>query len=106
MKKHASSLARKIRRSVPEIDIKIIEVEDAVGGGAFPVTPLSGVGLALRCDRWNSAGELQNILRSADPPVIVGAKDNVAVIHVRTLLDGDDSLIVNSLKVLYEKDEI
>ncbi len=106
MKKHASSLARKIRRSVPEIDIKIIDVEDAVGGGAFPVTSLSGVGIALRCSRWNSAGELQNILRSADPPVIVGAKDNVAVIHVRTLLDGDDSLIVNSLKVLYEKDEI
>lgn len=100
MKKHASSLARRLRKVIPGAEIGVIHVEDAVGGGAFPATVLPGYGVAVRNHPCGSSGRIQSCLRSGDIPVITGAGDDSVVIHVRTLIGGDDQLIVNAFSSL------
>jgi len=100
MKRKSSSLARRLKKILPEAKISVVAVEDAVGGGAFPATSLKGYGVSVKNHPWGSAGALQSVLRSCDPPVIVGAFEDSAIIHVRTLRNGDDKLIQNAFSSL------
>ncbi|HPI97120.1 MAG TPA: L-seryl-tRNA(Sec) selenium transferase, partial [Synergistales bacterium] len=76
MKRSATGLAVKLRKIIPNAEIKVIQVEDAVGGGAFPTTRLPGYGVAIRNHPWGSAGALQQFLRSLHVPVITGARED------------------------------
>ena len=100
MKRKASSIARRLKKIIPEANIRVVEVEDAVGGGAFPETPLKGYGISINNHPLGSAGTLQAILRRGAIPVIIGASDDSAVIHVRTLREGDDKLLLKAFSSL------
>lgn len=98
MSRLANGLASKLRKVIPQAEIKAIQVEDAVGGGAFPTTRLPGYGVSIRNHPWGSAGALQHYLRSFHVPVIIGAREDAAIIHVRTLRKGDEKIIVDNFK--------
>lgn len=100
MKNKASSIARRLKQIIPEAEIRVLEVEDAVGGGAFPATTLHGYGIGIKKHPWGSSGRLQSLLRSGDIPVIAGAGDDSVVIHVRTLLERDDKLLLEAFSLL------
>lgn len=103
MKKKASSLARRLRKIIPDSRISVVEVEDAVGGGAFPATVLKGVGISIKDHPWGSAGNLQVMLRSGDIPVVIGAGDDSALIHVRTLSQEDEKMLLKAFAHLVDK---
>ena len=46
LRKKAQALRRKIKKTFPHLEPAVVEVNDAVGGGAFPVTRLKGYGVA------------------------------------------------------------
>ncbi len=100
MKNKASSLARRLKQIIPGAEIRVLEVEDAVGGGAFPATTLRGYGIGIKKHPWGSSGRLQSLLRSGDIPVIAGAGDDSVVIHVRTLVEGDTKLLLEAFSSL------
>lgn len=100
MKNKASSLARRLKQIIPGAEIRVLEVEDAVGGGAFPTTTLPGYGIGIKKHPWGSSGRLQSLLRSGDIPVIAGAGDDSVVIHVRTLVEGDTKLLLEAFSSL------
>jgi L-seryl-tRNA(Ser) seleniumtransferase len=76
-------------------DISVVETEDAIGGGSFPTDVLAGFGAALSC-RSFSAETLAACLKTAPVPVISAVHGDRVILHVRTLLDGDEKLIAQS----------
>jgi L-seryl-tRNA(Ser) seleniumtransferase len=84
-------------------EFSVIQVEDAVGGGAYPAKPLKGWGVSMTSRAWGSAGKLQALLRQCDIPVIAGAGDDCLIFHMRTLLDGDEDKIIEALRSLIRK---
>jgi len=82
--------------SAGDLEFSVVETEDAVGGGAFPVDILPGFGVGIRSVS-RSAESLAAALRAAPIPVIAGLRGGQVVLHVRTLLDGDDKLIAAAL---------
>jgi L-seryl-tRNA(Ser) seleniumtransferase len=96
----ARRLCRILKRRAARLDagdftISVVETEDAVGGGAFPTDTLPGYGAALRSSSIG-AQTLAARLRAAPFPVISAIREGCVVLHVRTLLDGDEKRIASA----------
>ena len=106
LKARANRLAARCRRVLKarneESWVGVVPVEDAVGGGAFPATPLPGYAVALRLPRIGSAGRIQERFRLGDPPVVLGAEDDLACLHLRTLQREEESLFLKALERVLE----
>jgi L-seryl-tRNA(Ser) seleniumtransferase len=96
MKERAEILAEKLSQVV-KAEVHCIEVEDAAGGGSCPEIKLKGWGVSVRHKVMN-AGHIQKLLRYLDVPVLCGAKDDEIVIHVRTLQEGEDEIVIKALE--------
>jgi L-seryl-tRNA(Ser) seleniumtransferase len=73
----------------------VVETSDAVGGGAYPTDTLPGFGVKIRGGPLN-AETLAARLRLAHVPVIAGIRDDSVILHVRTLLPGDEKSVAAS----------
>jgi L-seryl-tRNA(Ser) seleniumtransferase len=106
LRERAQELCGLLRRTAQdlgaELSLSVVETIDAVGGGAFPTDPLPGFGVGLRAAMQNavsqnaaslSAESLAGALRTARIPVIPGIREGQVILHVRTLLDGDEARI-------------
>ncbi|NLK20404.1 MAG: L-seryl-tRNA(Sec) selenium transferase [Synergistaceae bacterium] len=100
LKKRALRLAARLKKILPPKSVSAVEADDAVGGGAFPAERLPGWAVAVAPPEGKSAGALLAELRNRPVPVIAGARGNMALIHVRTLLDGDDRLICDAFAAI------
>jgi L-seryl-tRNA(Ser) seleniumtransferase len=80
------------KRGAEDFVISVVETDDAVGGGAFPGGLLPGAGVAVSSASV-SAAALHSGLRAADIPVIALIRADRVILHVRTLLKGDEQLI-------------
>ncbi len=95
MRSHAEAIADNLRNKV-NAEVRIIEVEDATGGGSCPEIKLKGWGVSVK-HKTLGAGYIQKLLRGFDVPVLCGARDDEIVVHVRTLQDGDDDVLAGAL---------
>jgi L-seryl-tRNA(Ser) seleniumtransferase len=95
MKAQAERLAEKLRDVAgPQVEISVITVQDAVGGGSCPALPLTGWGVSVARHPGGSAGHLQKLLRDREIPILCGAREDALVVHVRTLgADGDGEIL-------------
>jgi L-seryl-tRNA(Ser) seleniumtransferase len=75
--------------------ISVVETRDAIGGGAFPADTLPGFGVALRSALQN-AETLAALFRAAPVPVIPVIRDGRVILHVRTLLAGEEKTIAQA----------
>lgn len=107
LKKKAQHLRRRLQRLLPEGVFDVVPVEDAVGGGAFPECPLQGyaVSVFLPWIGGGNAGLLQNLLREGEDPIVAGASENRVLLHVRTLLEGDEERIERAFLALCSRKE-
>lgn len=81
-----------------ELTTRVVEVDDAVGGGAYPERVLDGWAVGIRMkDSALNAGILQERLRSSSLPVVAGARNDELLFHVRTLRPGDEEAVIVSL---------
>ncbi|MDR2501212.1 MAG: L-seryl-tRNA(Sec) selenium transferase [Treponema sp.] len=97
LRRKARRLLRVLREAAAKpgasgFSFSLVETEDAVGGGAFPADALSGFGVAVSSSS-RSAESLAQALRTSCIPVISTVRDGQVVLHVRTLLDGDEKRI-------------
>ncbi len=97
--KIARSLARKIRKECGA-SVSIVEVSDAVGGGAFPATDIPGYGVCLVLPQGISDGAALKNLRGQPVPIVASGRDGRIIFHVRTLLEGDDTIIARGVHSL------
>ena len=100
LRKKAQRLCRMLREKARDagagdVDVAVVETDDAIGGGAFPAQKLEGFGVGIR-RASRGAESLAAALRAGRVPVIPGVRDGRVVLHVRALLDGDDRVIASS----------
>ena len=74
---------------------RIVESDAAIGGGTLAEAPVSSVALAVSAA---SADELARALRAHDPPVVGRISDNVLLLDARSVLPGEDELVVEALR--------
>jgi L-seryl-tRNA(Ser) seleniumtransferase len=100
LKAPAERLARLIRDELhngnepPEI--KVVEIHDKVGGGAYPLQELPGYGVEIGFGF--DPGQLVHQLRTLEPALLPRIKEGAIIISVRTLQSGELELIPGLLR--------
>ncbi|MGB4304423.1 MAG: L-seryl-tRNA(Sec) selenium transferase, partial [Syntrophomonadaceae bacterium] len=82
--------------------IRMVEVEDMVGGGAYPTYRLPGYGVEIEFQDV----KLETVaacLRQQDPAVLTRRQEDRMLISVRTLLEGDAAILAKKIyQVLHD----
>jgi L-seryl-tRNA(Ser) seleniumtransferase len=79
----------------------ITETRDVVGGGAFPETVLDGIGLRIESKQLDEQTILDGLRRNK-PPVVGVVENGAVVLHVRTLLHGDEEIVLDAVRRLFD----
>ena len=94
LKERAESLAARLGRAAPDLDVDVAPSVARSGGGTLPVYEVSS--LAVRIAGVD-ADLLAERLRAADPPVVGRVYEEKLWLDVRTLLPGDEEAIVEAV---------
>ncbi len=98
IKKRAVRLKRALdKNSNGKLTINIIEGSSATGGGSLPATPLPTWLVAIKSNEYN-ADKLAYLLRMNEPPIIARIEDGAVLLDLRTMLEGEDNNILQTLK--------
>jgi len=94
IEERAEALCSKLRAGADAagVGIEVRAVNSAVGGGAAPDLALPSRALALKPSK-RSAESLARSLREASPPVIARIENDVVLLDLRTVLQGEDDEI-------------
>lgn len=76
--------------------IRVVEVDDMVGGGAYPTYRLPGYGVEIRF-KERKLEAVAACLRRQDPAVLTRKQEDGLLISVRTLLDGEATLLTQKI---------
>ena len=94
--KHANRLASRIGKAVSGIVISTVPGFSQMGSGSLPDQDLPTTLVALRCEK-PGAESLAMQLRQYRTPVFTRIQNDQVLIDPRTLLSGDDKIIVEAL---------
>jgi L-seryl-tRNA(Ser) seleniumtransferase len=89
----AEALLPRVRAAAPAWTVEVVPVADAVGAGSLPTAELPGVALRLRAPGIE-AGALAKRLRGGPAPVFSTVEDGAVHLHLRTILPGEDDLLI------------
>ncbi len=101
LKRQAQLLLRRLKKHINNGQMKLVEGKSAVGGGAFPLAELPSFLVSFKPEGVSLA-ELVRELRLADTPVVARVQQDCLLLDVRTLLPGQDKLVVAALKKAIE----
>jgi L-seryl-tRNA(Ser) seleniumtransferase len=76
------------------VDVKLVDGESTVGGGSVPGHALPTVLLALA----GPASRLATALRSGEPPVIARIEAGACCLDPRTVLKGEDEVLIDAVE--------
>jgi L-seryl-tRNA(Ser) seleniumtransferase len=99
LRRRARALARRLSALCPgAFGLEVVEAEGRSGAGSAPVTPLPSPALAV-VPRRGSIEELERFLRTGgDPPVLAQVAEGRVLLHLRTLLPGEEALLAARLR--------
>jgi L-seryl-tRNA(Ser) seleniumtransferase len=80
-------------------EVTVVAEPSTVGGGALPLTELSGYAIAL-APRNLSVNALAFALRGGHPPVIGRCRDNRLLLNLRTVLPNEEDSLIDTLKTV------
>ncbi len=105
LQQQAEGLAAAIRGEMQgfgkAFTLRVIEIMDKVGGGAYPLQDLPGYGVELTLE--GDAEMLARQLRNQEPAMISRIQEGSLIISARTLLAGEDKLIPALLRRALEE---
>lgn len=100
LKSRAESLARLLDETLSPLDlsaqVRTREVEDMVGGGAYPTYRLPGYGVEIKW-QGSTLDAVVRYLRRQDPAVLTRKQEDCMLISVRTLLDGEEDQLAKQI---------
>ena len=79
-----------------ELAAEAVPCDDEPGGGSLPGVTLPGWAVAVR-HKSLSANQLEQLLRQAETPIICRIHEGRVLLSVRTLLPGDEELLLAAL---------
>jgi L-seryl-tRNA(Ser) seleniumtransferase len=86
--------AERMVNALAGIDVKVVESEASVGGGAFPTARIPSIALSV----GGNAAAIETKLRHGTPTVIARVTDGRVIIDIRTLFPPEDELVVTALR--------
>lgn len=102
LRRRARSLARRLSGILdPSFHISVRPVTGRTGGGSMPTDSIPGVAVLVRSERF-SAEEILGRLRTGSPPVIARIEQDEVLLDVRTLLKGEDRLIIEAFEAAFD----
>jgi L-seryl-tRNA(Ser) seleniumtransferase len=99
LRAEAERLAGRLERTAAGFRFEAGPGRSAVGGGAAPTVELPTWLVAVTHPRL-SADALQGALRSADPPIVARVSEGRLLLDPRTLLPGEDELLLAAFRRL------
>jgi len=93
----AQRMAEELKRACPGLDLGVIDGFSQMGSGSLPGQNLPTRLVAIRSSD-PPPGELARRLRLGDPPVVTRVHDDRILIDPRTLLDGEDTVVVEAVQ--------
>jgi L-seryl-tRNA(Ser) seleniumtransferase len=97
----AEDLLNKLQKRIgtlPQVaSINLVELEDMVGGGAYPTYKIPGFGVDIEFHD-NALEKVARELRLGSPALVTRKQDDKMRISVRTLLKGDAELLVDLIE--------
>lgn len=98
LRARAHRLKRDLERRAPgRYSAEVVDAEGRAGGGSAPLSPLPSPALAL-APEGGRAEDLESYLRTGgEPPVLGVLNEGRLLIHVRTLLPGEASVLLDRL---------
>jgi L-seryl-tRNA(Ser) seleniumtransferase len=77
--------------------LTLVELDDMVGGGAYPTYKIPGFGIDIEFHD-NALEKIARELRLGSPALVTRKQDDKMRISVRTLLEGDAELLVDLIE--------
>lgn len=96
-----NQLEQSIGRSPAIASLTLVELEDMVGGGAYPTYKIPGYGIDIAF-AGNILEKVAKELRLSNPALLTRKQDDKMRISVRTLLKGDAELLVDLISGVLE----
>lgn len=100
--KHADGLALNLNENVSGVAVKTISGFSQMGSGSLPAQNLATTLVALRSENI-SAESLAQKLRQYGTPIFTRIQNNQVLIDPRTLLSGDDNIIIEALIEIFNQ---
>ncbi len=105
LNRRAEKLCNLLSRSIGSLDkiscIAKVELDDMVGGGAYPTYKVPGYGVEIDF-RGVHLETVAKKLRLNNPAVLTRKQDDKMLISVRTLLPGDDEKLADLIRQILE----
>ncbi|MDD7761888.1 MAG: L-seryl-tRNA(Sec) selenium transferase [Firmicutes bacterium] len=102
IKNHAQELKEKIDNLNLNFTCEIVKDYSEVGGGSLPTEKLETYVLEINSKEF-SEDKIDKFMHECELPVVGRISDKKYIIDPRTLLSGDDDIIINNLRKLGEK---
>lgn len=96
LRKKALRLKRQLRKSAPGFEVEVVESESATGGGSLPGVPIPSFALAVRSAAL-PPDRILSLLRANEPPVIARIVEDRVLLDMRTLLEGEERVVLQAL---------
>ena len=96
----ARRLASAISSSVPGVNASVIDGFSQMGSGSFPEQNLPTALVRLEATSM-TPDDLALALRRHEPPVVARIQDDALLIDPRTLLDGDESVLLDAVRAAF-----
>jgi len=104
LKKKAESLLTALEPLHSGWKFRITPSDSATGGGSLPGFSIPSFALSVRSSKYSST-ELSQFFRDYEPPIIARIIHDEILLDMRTLMDGDEDIIISCLKSI-SKEEI
>ncbi|MDQ7779461.1 MAG: L-seryl-tRNA(Sec) selenium transferase [Planctomycetota bacterium] len=104
LKRQAGQLARRIRKSLPALEVTVEEEVSHLGGGAMPGYDLPTRVVAVRSTKVSAQAMLDGLRMGADdfPPIFARVKKDWTLFDPRTLIPEDTVCIIDGLRRVCE----
>ena len=99
LRQQAIQIQQAIAQPASNWQTDVVESESATGGGALPAVTIPSFALAISSTAY-TADELSHALRQQDIPVIARIHDGRVQLDMRTLLPGEEKIVIDTLKRL------
>jgi len=83
-------------KCIEGISSEVISVYSTIGGGSLPHCQLASYGVVIKISNY-PAHEIERVLRNQEVPIIGRIVNDKFLLDVRTLLDSDIDIIINTL---------